>query len=111
MFSSFSALGRAVGDETRYVRRFGQTQVRFSALGRAVGDETFPRLWRNYQQCNVSVLSVEPWGMKRVDSVDVAVLLISFSALGRAVGDETASSHSMARMENRFQCSRSSRGG
>ena len=37
---SFSALGRAVGDETGDERPTRQITRRFSALGRAVGDET-----------------------------------------------------------------------
>ena len=37
---------------------------RFSALGRAVGDETKIRLCRWGLREIVSVLSVEPWGMK-----------------------------------------------
>ena len=37
----------------------------------------------------VSVLSVEPWGMKLEWIGEDLAVTVSFSALGRAVGDET----------------------
>ena len=63
---TFSALGRAVWDETFLAGAFIDAVEPFSALGRAVWDETWI----------ASVGSVE---------------FVAFSALGRAVWDETAS--------------------
>ena len=61
----------------------------FSALGRAVWDETissasWPRLL-----ASLSVLSVEPYGMKHDQTTIVQIDSQPFSALGRAVWDET----------------------
>ena len=88
----FSALGRAVWDETRPVLPRKKSTPNFSALGRAVWDEThlgvsavsfvksnFSALgravWDETRFCNdaihwgedISVLSVEPYGMKLYD--------------------------------------------
>ncbi len=65
--------------------------VPFSALGRAVWDETTGRPAIMSPAPKLSVLSVEPYGMKPRPDGDVTVLNITFSALGRAVWDETAS--------------------
>ena len=62
---SFSALGRAVWDETQQSSAVGDQISAFSALGRAVWDETI--FWRT-----------PPYAFP------------TFSALGRAVWDETA---------------------
>ena len=60
---------------------------------------------------SLSVLSVEPYGMKLLQHTMIFVKIFTFSALGRAVWDET--SHSISSTENGpyFQCSRSSRMG
>ena len=65
-FNAFSALGRAVWDETVRFWKY-QTRVNpsFSALGRAVWDETPTCLVRLVRGRRLSVLSVEPYGMKR----------------------------------------------
>ena len=61
----------------------------FSALGRAVWDETiFPRC-PNLGLSLLSVLSVEPYGMKLREPSDCVKIKSPFSALGRAVWDET----------------------
>ena len=56
--SAFSALGRAVWDETAAKIASGSTPRSFSALGRAVWDETFAltqkRTARNTFQCSRS---------------------------------------------------------
>ena len=107
----------------------------FSALGRAVGDETEKPLPDLRHLTRVSVLSVEPWGMKRRRAPDLRCFSFCFSALGRAVGDETATVFGHYYKKRRFsalgravgdettnailscimiisfQCSRSSRGG
>ena len=84
----------------------------FSALGRAVWDETPAPIAANPPLAQLSVLSVEPYGMKhrirripeRGDD--------PFSALGRAVWDETAVGAPVALLIAAvFQCSRSSRMG
>ena len=84
---SFSALGRAVGDETQTSRRVANDRVGFSALGRAVGDETQDCFATLLLAPLVSVLSVEPWGMKQ-DALSIGKIRVFM-----------------------FQCSRSSRGG
>ena len=62
----------------------------FSALGRAVWDETRHPPPVRRQPKRLSVLSVEPYGMKRYFRYDPrAGRVVSFSALGRAVWDET----------------------
>ena len=63
---AFSALGRAVWDETCVGGgEQGQGHRPFSALGRAVWDETpIPRPPRRNHSA-LSVLSVEPYGMKQ----------------------------------------------
>ena len=62
----------------------------FSALGRAVGDETPSKVCLVNWLASVSVLSVEPWGMKQNIRNLFMSTTESFSALGRAVGDETS---------------------
>ena len=61
----------------------------FSALGRAVWDETLPPWSGSIETNTLSVLSVEPYGMKHKGQVIPANPVYSFSALGRAVWDET----------------------
>ena len=61
----------------------------FSALGRAVWDETWEHFRAIMNCCQLSVLSVEPYGMKPLSKHRVAPLAHPFSALGRAVWDET----------------------
>ncbi len=83
---TFSALGRAVWDETLVPRQGVLAVAPFSALGRAVWDETV--------QCG------RGWRSAR-----------AFSALGRAVWDETPGPVAWIRTRRAFQCSRSSRMG
>ena len=86
----------------------------FSALGRAVWDETHLRALPCFDHTHISVLSVEPYGMKhgqgaavKIEGEVISVLSVepygmkpltysiasrngpNFSALGRAVWDET----------------------
>ena len=63
--------------------------VTFSALGRAVWDETTTIPIRRIQRPSLSVLSVEPYGMKHISNERYIPQDRSFSALGRAVWDET----------------------
>ena len=132
---SFSALGRAVWDET-ITTVFGRdTPCPFSALGRAVWDETRLFFVLTLLLKPLSVLSVEPYGMKQSAMCFPRFSETSFSALGRAVWDETpqerpkrASSSSFSALGRavwdetavfmwesgntvNFQCSRSSRMG
>ncbi len=107
----------------------------FSALGRAVWDETEMLNKRCCEWIGISVLSVEPYGMKRrvhdvaVVRAQISVLSVEpygmkqnplpppsggggdFSALGRAVWDETWELNPKRLSEKQFQCSRSSRMG
>ena len=83
----FSALGRAVWDETHYQSPNSLRIYPFSALGRAVWDETFDDVLDDDVRALLSVLSVEPYGMKPRQTP------------GRI------------RSANSFQCSRSSRMG
>ena len=62
-------------------------------------------------QDELSVLSVEPYGMKHHAANLTRRIIISFSALGRAVWDETQSSGIASGAPPAFQCSRSSRMG
>ena len=63
--STFSALGRAVWDETlAQDHRKSRDQRTFSALGRAVWDETQSARVQGNALHGLSVLSVEPYGMK-----------------------------------------------
>ena len=112
---AFSALGRAVWDETDdLVCKFVWRALPFSALGRAVWDETSQHQLNGGNLSILSVLSVEPYGMKPVmvtpppAAERLSVLSVepygmkhvlrptrvsdgeAFSALGRAVWDETA---------------------
>ncbi len=59
----------------------------------------------------LSVLSVEPYGMKLVAVAMMVYLFESFSALGRAVWDETPWRPDAPVAYQDFQCSRSSRMG
>ena len=111
---TFSALGRAVWDETYKccpyvppppslsvlsVEPYGMKQClpnaipglicTFSALGRAVWDETCVVAHSNPRIFWLSVLSVEPYGMKLINSPAHWRPRLPFSALGRAVWDET----------------------
>ena len=84
----FSALGRAVWDETGHREHAVQPEAAaFSALGRAVWDETDAG-------CDYDVSPLSP-----------------FSALGRAVWDETEGTWQETHQPIPFQCSRSSRMG
>ena len=85
--SSFSALGRAVWDETCSTPVSLKSIETFSALGRAVWDETVDDCCVSILSPSLSVLSVEPYGMKP-GGVDV-----------------------IAALKTGFQCSRSSRMG
>ena len=87
---TFSALGRAVWDETQEpAERKRVGAITFSALGRAVWDETIMAQTRWLVCRNLSVLSVEPYGMKPYMELELGCQWQSFSALGRAVWDET----------------------
>ncbi len=59
----------------------------------------------------LSVLSVEPYGMKRRSRSTTPAVTASFSALGRAVWDETRGDIAEHGGAGGFQCSRSSRMG
>ena len=108
----------------------------FSALGRAVWDETRVGFAQVDADVPLSVLSVEPYGMKQhlapslgpgrvaafsalgravwdeTESRDMLWnLLDTFSALGRAVWDETNLPDADTTYSHVFQCSRSSRMG
>ena len=86
--SSFSALGRAVWDETEGMAAVTvELNSTFSALGRAVWDETL------------------------LFGVTWARATHAFSALGRAVWDETDDPIPGGIAKQHFQCSRSSRMG
>ncbi len=61
----------------------------FSALGRAVWDETPGLRGRHHGRISLSVLSVEPYGMKPLAALVARSTHHTFSALGRAVWDET----------------------
>ena len=63
---AFSALGRAVWDETKIkLDDLQAISPAFSALGRAVWDETIDAGGSiSHGQMLLSVLSVEPYGMK-----------------------------------------------
>ncbi len=60
---------------------------------------------------DLSVLSVEPYGMKRYRPGRAKTPPETFSALGRAVWDETARRRFVVPVLRLFQCSRSSRMG
>ena len=62
----------------------------FSALGRAVWDETTYFLIVKQDATGISVLSVEPYGMKLSIYQTGGLRRFDFSALGRAVWDETS---------------------
>ena len=85
--------------------------VGFSALGRAVGDETPSVLQSGGALARVSVLSVEPWGMKRshvvCPSSTMKVSVLSVEPWGMKPALQRG--HILFGIE--FQCSRSSRGG
>ena len=83
---AFSALGRAVWDETLDGILAMRKIDSFSALGRAVWDET-------------------------AEAIAKSLLSGPFSALGRAVWDETKNKKLPNYNRSSFQCSRSSRMG
>ena len=83
----------------------------FSALGRAVWDETPEMQIEYYLHFELSVLSVEPYGMKPDFHHAPPAAISAFSALGRAVWDETSGSPRFGWRLTGFQCSRSSRMG
>ena len=85
--ADFSALGRAVWDETYSLTPWRPVLIDFSALGRAVWDET------GIGDC------LRPLSPRY------------FSALGRAVWDETSQTEIVLSGLYGFQCSRSSRMG
>ena len=89
----------------------GAWDMAFSALGRAVWDETDSTVMLISLSSRLSVLSVEPYGMKLTASDSLSMICPSFSALGRAVWDETGPTPCCARSIPLFQCSRSSRMG
>ena len=86
----FSALGRAVWDETSRKRVKYSFSHNFSALGRAVWDGTSAAARGPVSEPQISVLSVEPYGMKPHFDAIWREMTEDFSALGRAVWDETA---------------------
>ena len=110
---SFSALGRAVWDETRPEPVGPQTNPELSVLSVEPYGMKHPKscipfcpfwlsvlsvepygmkLLYSHQRrwpAGLSVLSVEPYGMKLEKNTALQVLSYSFSALGRAVWDET----------------------
>ena len=84
----------------------------FSALGRAVWDETASSSACVWPVAALSVLSVEPYGMKPTGLDLAAGDVAAFSALGRAVWDETPPyREKWVKTVKIFQCSRSSRMG
>ena len=107
----FSALGRAVWDETFFRAEWDRLSTSFSALGRAVWDETGIGTAQDEGAIALSVLSVEPYGMKHLPPGPEAVRKYPFSALGRAVWDETKGGWLISGQFDNFQCSRSSRMG
>ncbi len=73
-----------------FCRNHRPASATFSALGRAVWDETGCGMGCRSAIAVLSVLSVEPYGMKLSrNPVSISKVVISFSALGRAVWDET----------------------
>ena len=112
---SFSALGRAVWDETQgnailageidglsvlsvepygmklfpLVPFFLRSARTFSALGRAVWDETTKRIEKTYRTNTFSALGRAVWDETRRNKPTTQKMRFSFSALGRAVWDET----------------------
>ncbi len=109
---AFSALGRAVWDETRRLRGKLISALPFSALGRAVWDETSIPAILGQNQRALSVLSVEPYGMKHCRrlwpvSQHHQLSVLSVEPYGMKPFTLTAAHHSYAP----FQCSRSSRMG
>ena len=109
---AFSALGRAVWDETRSLRQAEGPQCRLSVLSVEPYGMKHARGHERALQCiTLSVLSVEPYGMKPVRQLRSARLQPPFSALGRAVWDETQANEDRDHRSVGFQCSRSSRMG
>ncbi len=133
---TFSALGRAVWDETRSSSMMRRSLPDLSVL--SVEPYGMKPVTPSVSAVSprLSVLSVEPYGMKREAGGgilvwgdpafsalgravwDETVLLRSqstvsrtFSALGRAVWDETTGPENIPRLFRPFQCSRSSRMG
>ncbi len=87
-----------------------RAEAGFSALGRAVGFEAPPSSVSATAAHHVSVLSVEPWGLKLIANPPRARRVDGFSALGRAVGFEAGGQTLSPGDLLMFQCSRSSRG-
>ena len=85
----FSALGRAVWDETRRIASQRQRHLMISVLSvEPYGMKLHPEyLFTDNPQ--LSVLSVEPYGMKLLTATFDSNGIPTFSALGRAVWDET----------------------
>ena len=110
-FFSFSALGRAVWDETFTGWSFSSNSRTFSALGRAVWDETPRPRHRIPGPWQLSVLSVEPYGMKPIDGVD-ALYPFPLSVLSvEPYGMKLDYIRPYVHRNPDFQCSRSSRMG
>ena len=88
---TFSALGRAVWDETCGPSLFRCCPASLSVLSvEPYGMKLLHSGGRRRMRFQLSVLSVEPYGMKPLCNSRVLLLVMSFSALGRAVWDETA---------------------
>ena len=87
--SRFSALGRAVGDETCDEPAAPGDADAVSVLSVEPWGMKRPGAGAPGPGARVSVLSVEPWGMKPRRSMRYSSQTAGFSALGRAVGDET----------------------
>ena len=84
--AAFSALGRAVWDETYGIVITQARLEPFSALGRAVWDETLAANDHQRRAWSLSVLSVEPYGMKPGRSpiyhVNLALSVLSVEPYG-----------------------------
>ena len=89
-----------------------QAQESFSALGRAVWDETMLRLVVMCLFAFLSVLSVEPYGMKLSTSRENAQQNSQLSVLSvEPYGMKRAFVRNLNDAGSNFQCSRSSRMG
>ena len=108
----FSALGRAVGFEA-VIRHFAglSSLASFSALGRAVGFEAAACARSRMPRASVSVLSVEPWGLKPARREDICRLARRVSVLSvEPWGLKPQENVMLVQFLYGFQCSRSSRG-
>ena len=133
---TFSALGRAVWDETKCcglsftlraqlsvlsVEPYGMkpfistvaptSNPTFSALGRAVWDETLPAFSLACRPPAFSALGRAVWDETAYNGSITPASTVTFSALGRAVWDETQCVAVPYPTAPAFQCSRSSRMG